>query len=140
MKLEEIERKNIFEVPDGYFDRLPLAIQKRVERKKRESFFSPVFIYNLKYALPVLVIGITSMFIYTNYYQQATPVTLLESVNTEVLIAYLDESDVSEEEIIESIGGYQLNFNDASHEALDATDISKMDLDKLSKEIENEYF
>ncbi len=140
MKLEDIEKKNIFEIPDGYFDKLPLAIQKRVEEKKNKPFFSSGFVFSLKYALPIIIVGIASIFIYRNYYQSVTPIALLESVNTETLIAYLDENEVSEEEIIESIGGHLLDFSDTSHQSLGTIDMSKMDLDKLSKEIENEYF
>ena len=37
MKLEDIKKKNIYSVPDKYFDQLPTRIQSRVNEKKPVS-------------------------------------------------------------------------------------------------------
>jgi len=53
-KLDEIPKKNIFEVPDDYFDRLPMKIQARLE-KPAQTQSGSVWNVAFRYALPSLV-------------------------------------------------------------------------------------
>lgn len=115
MKLEEIKKKNIYTVPDKYFDQLPTRIQSRVNEKK------PVFIKSinwsivLKVATPALAV-ILLLFYFgasrTDTYQSAEQ--LLAQVDTEDLIAYLETTDITTEDIIEDLdfSTVELNFED----------------------------
>ena len=64
-KLEDIPKKNVFEVPDGYFDRLPGIIQARVSQEK-PSFVWYSWPVALRYALPVLLMMAVGIFWYTS--------------------------------------------------------------------------
>jgi hypothetical protein len=140
MKLEEIEKKNIFEVPEGYFDALPMAIQKRIENKEQKTFSLPSFSFSFEYAFPLLFVTIATVFIYKSYYSSTSTTNLLEGVNTETLVAYLSESEITEEEIIKSVNHAQFDFQSAPANSLETIDFEETTLDKLSKDVENEYF
>jgi hypothetical protein len=140
MKLEQIEKKNIFEVPDGYFDELPMAIQQRVTSKEK-AFAFPLFAVSLKYALPVFAVAIASVFIYQNYSRSSTSDAALKDVSTETLVAYLSESDITEDEILQSIYHNQIDFNSTLTKTIETIKIEDTTtLEKLSKDFENEYF
>lgn len=101
--LENIPKKNIFEVPDGYFDKLPSSIQARLESDSPKREQKPYFRYALQYALPVVLVAVAAIFIFKP--KSASVEDLLATVSTEQLIAYLDEIDVNTlttDELIES--------------------------------------
>ena len=50
-KLEDIPKQNIFEVPDGYFDKLPSVIQARIAKPEPKFWQLPAF----RYAMPLLI-------------------------------------------------------------------------------------
>jgi hypothetical protein len=118
-KLEDIPKKNIFEVPDGYFDQLALKIQARTE------VLTPAKTINkwglaLRYALPAVLVLVALIFIFRPKSIQDTE-QLLTSIPTEHLVAYLDESDISEQELLEII-----KFDDG-------------DADSLNVQVQDEY-
>lgn len=102
--LENIPKKNIFDVPDGYFDKLPSKIQARIGAKNPKVETKPYFRYALQYALPVvLLVVVAAIFIFKP--KNNSVEDMLASVSTEQLVAYLDEVDMnalSTEELIES--------------------------------------
>lgn len=101
--LENIPKKNIFEVPDGYFDKLPSSIQARLESDSPKREPKTYFRYALQYALPVVLVAVAAIFIFKP--KSASVEDLLATVSTEQLIAYLDEIDVNTlttDELIES--------------------------------------
>ena len=118
-KLDDIPKKNIYEVPDGYFDQLALNIQARTE------LISPVksvsgWSLALRYALPVVIVVVALVFIFRPKSIQDTE-QLLASIPTEHLVIYLDESDISEQDLLEII-----KFDDS-------------DADSLNVRIQDEY-
>lgn len=92
-KLEDIPKKDLFKAPDGYFDKLPGIIQARVAKPEPESIWVPV----LKFALPVLALVTVGVFWFSNPTVQNVE-TELAGINTEQLIAYLDNTEVVWEE------------------------------------------
>jgi hypothetical protein len=119
-KLDEIPKKNIYEVPEGYFDRLALKIQSRTEVATPSK---PVgqWSWALRYALPAMVIGAALVFIFKPKVITDTQ-TLLASIPSEHLVAFLDESDMSEQDLLEVI---QFDVSDA---------------DSLNVQVQEEYF
>ena len=112
-KLEDIPKRNIYEVPDGYFDQLALKIQARTE------IISPSRSVNrwalaLKYALPAVIIAVALVFIFRPKSIQDTE-QLLASIPTEHLVVYLDDSDISEQDLLETI-----NFDETDADSLNA--------------------
>src|SRR5690349_17898640 len=103
MKLEDIPKKGVFKVPDGYFEELPSKIQKRIDTPTpgwQNSFgYKP----KLQWAMLVAVLFAVGIF----WYRQTIPTkdaeTLLAAVSTEDLISYLNESDVTTDEVFDHI-------------------------------------
>lgn len=99
-RLEDIPKKQFFKTPDGYFDHLPSKIQSRVAEAGNEHTRRVIFNYGLKYALPLVIVAAAIL-----YYNSATPdaETILASVQTEDLIDYLQEAELSTEDLLEDV-------------------------------------
>jgi hypothetical protein len=113
MKLEDLPKKEIFTVPDGYFEKLPGVIQARVAAPSKAA--RPVLRYTLQYALPVVVLLAAGIFWFAPATTSSTQAeTLLADVNTEDLIAFLNDTDISTDELLD-------------HGTLDASDASEIE-------------
>ncbi|MCG8308374.1 MAG: hypothetical protein MI975_13355 [Cytophagales bacterium] len=104
MKLEDIKKKNIYAVPDKYFDQLPTRIQARVNEEKPVFGFS--FSWNLFFKIATPAFAVILILFYfglsnTNLNQSAEE--LLAQVDAEDLIAYLETTDITTDEIIEEV-------------------------------------
>ncbi len=113
-KLEDIPKNHPFKVPDGYFDKLPGIIQARVTEQSDIKEAKPYFRYALQYALPVIVLAIVAVI----YLVPGTPQsvdTMLASVSTEELVAYLEQSEITAEELLES-----MDLNNENVEAIES--------------------
>ena len=100
-KLDDIPKKVIFTVPDGYFDRLPGVIQSRIPEKKDEKAFQLSWSFTLKYALPVLIfIGIGLVWLQRSNGSLEEKLSLID---TEQLTYYLDDSELTAEELAETM-------------------------------------
>jgi len=109
-KLDDIPKKNIFEVPEGYFDRLPLKIQARVEEAQVRHAM-PVWNLAVRFALPIVIIGFALVYFLKPASNQTE--VLLASISNENLVSYLDESDIEESDILEIA-----NFNESDADSL----------------------
>lgn len=118
-KLDDIPKKNIFEVPDGYFDQLALKIQGRTEVLSPAKSMSQ-WSYVLRYALPIVLVAVALVFIFRPKTMENTE-QLLASIPSEHLVAFLNESDVNEQDILEAI-----NFDEA-------------DVDSLNVQVQGEF-
>ena len=136
-KLEDIPKKTIFEVPEGYFDQLPGVIQSRIAEKHPVHEQVSYFAFSLRYALPAIVLIAASIFVYQNYYNaQPTDVeSMLATVNSQDLVDYLDEDEVSIEDILEDVNTGEINPDELNTMELD---FSEVDLMELSDEFEND--
>ena len=105
-KLEEIKKENIYKVPDRYFDELPMRIQDRITGDTK-SVLSPVYDWRMavKIAVPafILVFAILiGVFIRNNNTYQDVD-TILAQVSSEDMIAYLQSTDISIDDILNEI-------------------------------------
>lgn len=136
-KLEDIPKKVIFNVPDGYFESLPAKIQARIEtgRVKESSF---VFRYKLQYALPVVALLVVGIYWFAESSQPRDVESLLASVQTEDLVAYLNESDITTDDLIE---GVEFNSTDLEEIESEVYDLhfgdEELDIDLEDLDIEN---
>jgi len=133
MKLEDIKKKNIYAVPDKYFDQLPRKIQSRIHEKQPISWLS--WNWNLSYKLAIPVTAIILMVFYFGNFNRQTQQdasTILAEVSTEDIIAYLDFADLTTEEIVEVIDINDIEFelyeNSPIIEDLDEIDEDEIDL------------
>jgi hypothetical protein len=101
-KLEDLPKNHPFKVPEGYFDKLPGIIQSRVAEKSEVQEARPYFRLALQYALPVIVLAIVAV-IYLVPKNGQDVDTMLASVSTEELVAYLEESEITTEELLEQM-------------------------------------
>ncbi|HCM77848.1 MAG TPA: hypothetical protein DIS90_15800 [Cytophagales bacterium] len=101
MKLEDIPKKNVFNTPEGYFDKLPGVIQSRIVEKQAQPATAGSFVWVLRYALPVLAVGFALFLIFRQSDPTSTPEDLLATVSTEDLTFYLVESDLTTEDLLD---------------------------------------
>jgi hypothetical protein len=132
-KLEDIPKKDVFKVPEGYFENLPSIIQTRVTGQKKERAFLPSFSYALRYALPVVILGAIGYF-WFNPAQPKTAESILATIETEDLVAYLTETEMTTDELLESV---QLDANDVDQieDEIYGEQLTDEDLDEILDEI-----
>ena len=121
-KLEDIPKKEVFKVPDGYFENLPNTIQSRVASKKGEKAFLPGFTMALRYALPIVVLGVVGYLWLGPKPEQQTTESILATIETQDLVAYLNETDLTTEELLESV-------------ELDASDVDELESEIYGEEL-----
>ena len=112
MKLEDIKKKNIYTVPDKYFDQLPARIQSRVNEKNPVSVLHWNWGWWYKLAMPAIAVVFLIIYFWgsdRNIHQDAE--SILAQVSTEDVIAYLADMDLSTNEIIESIDFNNIGFD-----------------------------
>ena len=132
-KLEDIPKKDIFEAPAGYFEKLPGLIQARVAKPAADDSWIPSFRGALRYALPVLVVGVVS-WLYLRLPDGPTAEDLIASVDSNNLVAYLEESDITAEDVLDD---FQLSDEDAEaiqNRSFDELDVNEEDVEYLSNE------
>lgn len=95
-KLSDIEKKNQFEVPDGYFEDLPLRIQKRIESEQQRKQTIALPSWSLAMAASIALI-IVSVYLLQN--NPSSSEDLLAEISEEDLIAYIDELEISSYDI-----------------------------------------
>ena len=116
--LEDIPKKQIFDTPDGYFDKLPARIQSRIAEDRKGVPEKSAFSYALPYALAL--VAIIAGIWYYNFTAQSEVQTILASVQTEDLVDYLHDSEISTDEVLEIV--------DFSTEELEAIESEAYDL------------
>jgi hypothetical protein len=126
-KLEEIEKKDIFNTPEGYFDALPTIIQSRIAKK--EESWMPSLIGGLKYALPVLALTISLLWFFKKD-PKASPEEILASVNTVDIADYIQSMELNNDDFLDlidysTVNPDSLQFQDSFiiDEGVDLTDI-----------------
>jgi len=134
-RLEDIPKKNIFEAPDGYFDRLPSVIQARVvqESASRKAAW---IVSGVRYAIPALlivVIIITTWRLNSGNTKIQDPEEMLAAIDTPSLVAYLEDTDVTIDELLESVTLSQDDVMEIENEVYEIT-LEEGDLDALLDE------
>jgi len=104
MKLEDINKDNIFKVPDNYFEDFPDRLQKRIKETEKNNR-TPVIhlrrLINIAAAAVILFFAIYGINRLNN--KPASVDQLLSDISTEELINYLVESDISTDELLENL-------------------------------------
>jgi hypothetical protein len=112
--LENIPKKEIFTVPDGYFESLPGKIQARISAQDSSAKPGFFFRFKMQYALPAMLLVMLGLYSYFASTDKANAESILATVNTEALVAYLNDNDIPAEEFLEN-----LELNDDDVEALE---------------------
>jgi len=112
-KLDDIEKKNIYSTPEGYFDELPGIIQSRVPQKSEKQPVAWVSL-GLKYAVAAAIVLLIAYFgVFRNPASIETDYnSLLAEVSTVELIAYIETTDLTTDEILDYIDLDESAFNE----------------------------
>ena len=120
------KEKEIFEVPDGYFDKLTSNIQARIQEESTPES-STVRIPRLAWVTPVIVVAIAAVFWFYPGSDPASANEMLAEIPTEELLAYLDNYEISEDEIVTYMGELDLADLQFDHEDTDLLNDINMD-------------
>jgi hypothetical protein len=134
-KLEDIPKKNVFEVPDGYFERLPGIIQSRVSTTKPSADGILGWTFSLRYVVAVLIVMAVGFFWYSNrtLTSGGSVQSQLAMIKPDQLAAYLDEHE-STEELIETISWSADDLNDLENSVYRDLDIPHKDVENILDE------
>ncbi|HMI66681.1 MAG TPA: hypothetical protein VK517_11615 [Cyclobacteriaceae bacterium] len=136
-KLEDIPKKNIFDVPEGYFDRLPEIIQSRISVSP-----APVMIHSwtraLRYALPLTAFIAAGIFWYQNYSSSFSARVDVESelasIHSDQLAAYLDDHELTTEDLVETVNWSSDELNDLENAVYFTPDVTHRQLEEILDE------
>lgn len=128
-KLEYIPKKNIFEVPEGYFEKLPGIIQSRVAKPDPTLWFAPTW----KVALPILAF-IAVGIIWFTFQPGDSLEQQLASIQTEQLIAYLDDGDLTMVDLAETVTWSETDLDELEEKVFSTIEVSGDELDILLEE------
>jgi hypothetical protein len=139
-KLEDIPKKQVFDVPEGYFEKLTSTIQARVaEKESRRAMTLLSLPAALRYALPALVLVAVGIFWFQNNASQTDAESILASVSTEDLVAYLNDSEISTDELMNAAEFDEDDLDDIESEVyklhFEDLDLENMQLDETDPEI-----
>ena len=120
IRLDDIPKKSLFEAPEGYFEKLPGRIQTRIAVPEPEPAWGRLA---LRYALPVVLLAAAAVFVLTNR-GTLSPEDLLAQVDSEQLVAYLDETDLNSDDLLEAVP-----LDEAEAESLEADALGDLVID-----------
>ncbi|WP_425391744.1 hypothetical protein [Ekhidna sp.] len=138
-KLDDIDKKEVYKVPNGYFEDLPLKIQTRINKEKNAAIKRSIPSWSLALAASIILI-ITFIFILpTNNTSSAEEI--LASVPQGELLAYLDQIELDEYEIASTINDGDEIFEFEDPNVLEGIDINDESLDDvlLEYDLQDEY-
>ncbi|MEQ6120219.1 hypothetical protein [Reichenbachiella sp. MALMAid0571] len=130
-------KKLPFEVPERYFEQLPSVIQNKTQKSKKSRVIS--FGFEQQQIKWVLIPAAIAVFVlgYSLFFNQKTETVnteeLIAQVSSEDLIAYLEMSDLSTDEIISTVNFEEidLEFENTESDMLDELNFSDEEIDDL---------
>ena len=145
MKLDDLHKKNIYKVPDEYFDDLPGRIQKRIhaetDHQKLIVFSWPVL---FRYVMPVAAVVLILLFVVRPISDTSETISyeqLLNEVPSDEMISFLELEGITSDEILESfdIGNWESGMEGSYLEIEGTIDDTLYDaiLDEYDLDIEN---
>ncbi len=136
-KIEDIDKKQAFDTPEGYFEDLPMRIQARIENKKPQAVSQRL----PKWSLALASMALLLTFVFVFYDNSTSEKDLLAGISQEELVAYLDQIELDEYEIASTFESDldALNLDETS--VLDGIDMENEALDDvlLEYDLEDEY-
>ena len=135
-KLEDIPKKNIFEVPEGYFERLPGVIQTRTSAARPSPVGIPSWSRALRYALPVVLLVGAGIFWYQNnsLSSKVNVQSELASIQSDQLAAYLDDHELTTEDLVETVTWSSDDLNDLEDKVNSTLNVTHHQLEEILDE------
>ncbi|WP_424964179.1 hypothetical protein [Ekhidna sp.] len=137
-KLDDIDKKEVFKVPEGYFEGLPMRIQKRVDSEKpvTRQQFTPKWGLALAASIALVV-----TFVFVLYNNGPSPEDMLAEISQDELVAYLELMELDEYEIASAFDEDMEIFDKEDANILDGIDLEEDAIDDvlLEYDLEDEY-
>ncbi len=134
IRLDDIEKKTPFEVPEGYFDNLTVDIQARISEQATSKWvMKPELKWALRGAFVILLV-LTTVFFPKSEIQSTEQ--LLAQVDDQELINYLESMELSDEQLALTLD--ESNLDELLDESYDDLELSEEDLDDLLIDYEYE--
>lgn len=125
-RLEEIPRKQIFQVPERYFDELPGIIQSRIAEKEYSPWWRVYLTPANGWRVAIVTAVVTLILVFSGVFNRevvnVSAESLLADVSLEDLIEYVEYSDISTDEILAEV-----DFSDYDMDFLMGEDIQLID-------------
>ncbi|QHT70466.1 hypothetical protein GXP67_29350 [Rhodocytophaga rosea] len=104
IKLDDLEKKQVFSVPDSFFEELPGQISHKVEQGQRSLplFELPVFRYGAALASICLIILIGYFMYKPSVTGEVQPEAILSQVSDQEIVLYLQQAEISQYELVET--------------------------------------
>ena len=128
IKLDELPKKEVYSVPENYFNELPSIIQARVIESEKAA--SPQLIWSsaLRYALPVLALIMMLVYFGTRIKNSDIDVqAMIDEIPTEELISYITESEITTDELLSLIDLNELDVDGMVDENIELLNDSEWD-------------
>ena len=137
-KLDDIDKKEAFKVPEGYFEDLPMRIQKRVDSEKPAVRQLLMPKWGLALAASIALI-VTFVFVFNN--NSPSPEDMLADISHDELVAYLEQMELDEYEIASAFDEDMEIFETEDTNVLDGIDLGEDAIDDvlLEYDLEDEY-
>ena len=135
-KLDDIPKKNIFEVPEGYFERLPGIIQTRTSASSPSPVGIPSWSRALRYAIPVVLLIGAGIFWYQNnsLSSRVNVQAELGTIQSDQLAAYLDDHELTTEDLVETVTWSSDDLNDLENAVYSGLDVPHRQLEEILDE------
>jgi hypothetical protein len=101
LTLEDIEKKQVFTVPDQYFENLPANIRRRMNTKQEKQLYA---LSGNRYSISILalcLVLLTGWYAWFKVSQPGDPYQIISSVADTEIIDYLQLYELSQYEVIE---------------------------------------
>ena len=133
-KLEDIPKKSIFKVPEGYFEQLPTTLQARMAREHQHTPARSIVWFSLKFVLPVVALIVAGIF----WFRPNAPVfDELEEIDTEQIALYLANTDRVDTEVDhETIDWTSTELDALKDSVYSNMEYSENDLDNILEDID----
>lgn len=138
-KLDDLPKKNIFEVPEGYFERLPGVIQSRTAAKTKSTAYA--WGSALRYSLPILLLAAVGIFWFnTNYNTPLRGVEVeLENMEPDQLSLFLNDTDLNTDELIETMTWSEDDLNELQDDVYSKLEVTGQQVESLLDEYGDEF-
>ncbi len=127
-------KKNIFKVPENYFENLDSKILSRIEKRNTYSFSSLLSSFRLQIVSGVSVAFVIMLFFYFSTHstqpKQLSGDELLASISQQDLENYFEETNLDQIDIVLHVENSNSNFTKLSQESIDINDelLNEMDV------------
>ncbi len=129
-KLDDIDKKGQpFQAPEGYFEDLPLKIQKRIEMRSASKVkWYATLPFKLAFSIATVLIIVLSI---TFFGKSQSAEDILAEIPEEELLAYIDEISLEEEEILTAFENTNIWSGFSNETTLDELNMEDESLDEL---------